>query len=106
MLNDLGFTADLAHSTGEALGKLRSAGGRFDCVLLSDALPVGNLGAVLTALHAVRKDLPVLIVHASDVATLKEELSGVPCVGFIAAGSDAIALRRQLESLKVRCTAT
>jgi len=105
MLSGLGFTSDVAGSASEALGKLRSAGGRFDCVLLSDALPAANLGAVVAELHAVRNDLPVLIVHARDVTALKAELSGVHCVGFIAEGSDVIMLRRQLESVKVRCTA-
>lgn len=102
-LNGLGFATEIAGSAREALGKLRSAGGRFDCILLSDALPVGNLGAVIAELHSVRNDLPVLVLHADGAAGLKSEFAGKSCVGFVAQGSDADAFRSRLKQLRVSC---
>lgn len=102
-LNGLGFATEIAGSAREALGKLRSAGGRFDCILLSDALPVGNLGAVIAELHSVRNDLPVLVLHADGAAGLKAEFASKPCVGFVAQGSETDAFRSQLKQLRVNC---
>lgn len=103
LLGGLGFDTDVAASTREALAKLRSAGGRFDFVLLSDALPVGNLGAVIAELHAVRNDLPVLVVHSTDALELQAEMTGTRCVGFVPASADGTRIRDELEKLRVRC---
>ena len=102
-LGRLGFATEIAASARDALGKLRSANGRFDCVLLSDALAVGNLGAVIEELHAVRHDLPVLILHAGDAARLKADHAAKPCIGFIPEHAGVDALRTELEQLQVRC---
>ncbi|MEO7814130.1 MAG: response regulator, partial [Sphingomicrobium sp.] len=104
LLGKLGFNTDLVGSAREALGKLRSAGGRFDFVLLSDNLPVGNLGAVIVELHAVRNDLPIIVVHSADVRDLKAQMARKPCVGFVFSSADASVFRDELEKLRVRCT--
>ncbi|MDQ3074225.1 MAG: PAS domain S-box protein [Pseudomonadota bacterium] len=103
LLCELGFDTEVAGSAREALGKLRSAGGRFDFVLLSDALPVGNLGAVIAELHAVRIDLPIVIIHSTDVRELKAQMAGKPCVGFVSSSCDVNIVRVELEKLRVRC---
>ncbi len=103
LLGGLGFDTDVVGSAREALGKLRSAGGRFDFVLLSDTLPVGNLGAVITDLHAVRSDLPIVIVHSADVHGLQSKILDEPCVGFVSSSADMSVVRDELEKLRVRC---
>jgi len=102
-LSGLGFSTEIAGTAREALGKLRSAGGRFDCIVLSDTLPVGNIGAVIAELHAVRKDLPVLVLHSDEAKELKAEMGNTPCVGFVAEKSDVDAYREELARLHVRC---
>jgi len=103
LLGGLGFETDVAGSARESLGKLRSAGGRFDFVLLSDTLPVGNLGAVIAELHAVRNDLPIVVIHSADVRDLQAQMAGKPCVGFVSSKSDVTIIRVELEKLRVRC---
>ena len=103
MLGGLGFDTDVVGSAREALGKLRSAGGWFDFVLLSDTLPVGNLGAVIAELHAIRNDLPILVLYSADVRELKAQMAGKHCVGFVASNSDAAVIRSELDKLRVNC---
>jgi len=103
LLTELGFDTDVAGSAREALGKLRSASGRFDFVLLSDTLPVGNLGAVIAELHSVRNDLPVVVIHSADIRELQAQMVGKPCVGFVSSKSDVTTIRVELEKLRVRC---
>lgn len=103
LLGGLGFDTDVVASAREALGKLRSAGGRFDFVLLSDALPVGNLSAVIAELHAVRNDLPIVVIHSADVCDLQAQMAGKACVGFVSSKFDVTIIRVELEKLRVRC---
>ena len=71
--------------------------------MLSDNLPVGNLAAVIVELHAVRNDLPIVIVHSADVRDLQTQMVRKPCVGFVASSADANVVRDELEKLRVRC---
>jgi CheY-like chemotaxis protein len=103
VLGGLGFDTDVAGSAREALSKLRSAGGRFDFVLLSDALPVGNLSALMGELHAVRNDLPIVVIHSADVRELQAQMSEKPCVGFVSSSAEVSVIRDKLEKLRVRC---
>jgi len=103
LIGGLGFDSDVVGSAREALGKLRSAKGRFDFVLLSDALRVGNLGAVIVELHAVRNDLPIMVIHSADVRDLQMQMAGKPCVGFVSSNADVSVVRDELEKLRVRC---
>ncbi len=82
---------------------MRSAGGRYDFVLLSDALPVGNLGAVIVELHAVRNDQPIVVIHSSDIRDLQAQMAEKPCVGFVSSKSNATIIRVELDKLRVRC---
>lgn len=103
LLSSLGFDIGSVGSAREALGKLRSAGGRFDVAILSDALPVGNLGPVINELQAVRNDLPIVVLHSAEVSDLQAEMAGNPCVGFVSSTSPATVIRVELEKLRVRC---
>ena len=103
LLGGLGFETDVVESAGEALGKLQSAGGRFDFVLLSDTLPVRNLSAVIVELRAVRNDLPIVIMHTDDVGELKAKMAIKPFIGFLASSANVDVVRDQLEKLSVRC---
>ena len=105
MLAGFGFETDVVGSAREALGKLRSAGGRFDFVLLSDTLPIGNLGAVIVELQAVRNDLPILVIHSTDVGELQAQIADKPCIGLIPANAEVTVVRKELEKLRVRCAA-
>lgn len=100
----LGLEPEYAATMREALGKLRVSGGRFDVVMLSDALPVGNLDAVIEELHAVRADLPILLVGAGDTGELAELHALKPCVGVIGRTDLQTGLRDRLAIVKVRCS--
>ena len=103
MLGELGFDTEVAPSSREALSKLSSAGGRFDFILLSDSLPLGNLSALIADLHAVRNDLPIVVIHSADAGKLRAEMAARPCVGFVSSSVDVSIFRDKLEKLKVRC---
>ena len=100
----LGLEPEYAATMREALGKLRVSGGRFDIVMLSDALPVGNLDAVIEELHAVRADLPILLVSAGDTGELAELHALKPCVGVIGRTDLQTKLRDRLAFVKVMCS--
>lgn len=102
-LAKLGLEAEPAADVREALGKLRAATGRFDVVLLSDAVPVDNLDAVIAELHAVRSDLPILIVSVGQASRLAERHAEQPCIRVIAAATVASDLDRCLTDLRVKC---
>jgi PAS domain S-box-containing protein len=106
VLRRLGIKTEFAASVHDALGKMRSAGGRFDCVVLSDVLPGGEVGEVVSALHSVRKGLPVLVVRSIKPADVSAELADNPCVGFVAEGSGSNSFRDQLERLRIRCASS
>ncbi len=97
----LGYAVEVAATAREALGKLRAANGRFDFVVVSDALPVGNLGAVVAELHTVRKDLPVLIVCSKDKRGLADEFGANRRVGVIDDRAGSPAIRDWLASVRL-----
>ena len=103
MLNGLGLDSEPAATIQEALGKLRAGGGFFDLVVLSDALPVGNLDAVIAELHAIRAALPILVLSANAADALTARYADVPCVASAATPMDEAALRARLRTLKIRC---
>ncbi len=99
-LTEIGFAAEQTGTVREALGKLRAADGGFDVVVLSATVPVGNLDAVVAELHAIRNDLPILIVREDETAARFTER---PCVAAVTGTADAAAMRDALRNLRVRC---
>ena len=102
-LAKLGLEAEPAADVREALGKLRAAAGRFDVFLLSDAVPVDNLDAVIAEMHAVRSDLPILIVSSGDTGRHTMRYADQPCIGVVAAAAVASDLEQHLTELRVKC---
>jgi len=102
-LTRLGFEAEPAADLREALGKLRAAAGRFDVVVMSGAIPVENLDAAIAKLHAVRNDLPVLIISAGGAERLPARYADRPCVGVVCTSRMPDDLEDHLTRIRVEC---
>ena len=98
-LRGLGMRVEEAGTGAEALGKVRAAQGRYDAIILDDALPdqpASSLAGELRALHA---DLALVVTSRSDVDLREREFSADRCTGVLAhpfTGSDLAATLRRL----------
>ena len=104
LLRQLGFAAEPAGSTTEALGMLRSAEGGFDAIVLDETAAPDDLPGLVRQLHAVRDDLPILIATAgAEAAALKAHYTDIRCVDVLARPYDGETLKQALAVLNVRC---
>jgi CheY-like chemotaxis protein len=104
LMRQLGFVAEPAASPTEALGKLRSADGSFDAVVIEGAQATGEAEALVRQIHAIRKDLAVLIAaRPSQIEIYRRHYADTPCVGLLPRPYDSEALRDALAALNIRC---
>jgi PAS domain S-box-containing protein len=102
-LTELGFEAEPAADLREALGKLRAAAGRFDIVVLSDRGSAETVDAAVAQMHAVRNDLPVLIISTRDAERLAVFYADHPCIGVTPSSRMPGDLEEHLIHLRVNC---
>jgi PAS domain S-box-containing protein len=103
LIRQLGFTVEPAGSSMEAMGKMRSSAGGFDVVVMDHDAIAGELDGLIRQIHAVRKDLPVLIAAETESIDALAARHTAPCIGFLSRPYDSDALRAALGKLSVRC---
>jgi CheY-like chemotaxis protein len=102
-LTAIGYRIEEAGNAAEALGKVRAAQGRYDAVILDDALPDRSGDAILRELRALHLDLPVLITSRANAAQLARRFASDRCVAVMARPYQAAAFQEVLRALCVRC---
>jgi CheY-like chemotaxis protein len=103
-LADLDMRVEVAGSGTEALNKVRVAKGRYDVVILDDALhdyPGSSLANELRALHS---HLPLVITSRKSAPKLKKEFSRDRCVAVLGRPYSPAELEQALRELDVNCT--
>ncbi|UIJ44807.1 PAS domain S-box protein [Sphingomonas cannabina] len=98
-----GFRVEEAGTGSEALGKVRAAQGRYDAVVLDDALPDRSVDGLLRELRALHADLPIVIASQQRADELKEQFGDDRCVRVIAKPYKAGVLDQTLKELRVAC---
>jgi CheY-like chemotaxis protein len=101
----MGYRAEEAGTAAEALGKVRSAQGRYDLIVIDDELPDRIGEAVVRELRALHTDLPMLITSRSKHDDLAEQFSGDRCIRVIARPYKSGALVEAIRSLNLECPA-
>jgi signal transduction histidine kinase len=104
-LQTLGLLADQAGAAAEAIGKMRAAQGRYDAVLIDEALPDKRGEALARELRAMHADLPLLIASAGQDRGLSARFPEERRTAIIDKPYDAAGLRAAFERLGVRCRA-
>ncbi|MGN6536491.1 MAG: response regulator, partial [Mesorhizobium sp.] len=98
-----GLRVEEARTGLEALGKVRAAQGRYDAVILDDALPDRTPDALVRELRALYCDLPIVIASAGRAGNLDEQFSADRCVAVIAKPYNMGKLEETLRSLGISC---
>ncbi|RHW17377.1 PAS domain S-box protein [Sphingomonas gilva] len=102
-LGGIGFRVEEAGNGREALGKVRAAQGRYDAVVLDDALsdyPADSLARELRALHA---NLALVIVSETRVDALARQFAGDRCTHVLRRPYSSGQLRDTLRQLGIDC---
>lgn len=102
-LSKAGYSTEDAGTAAEALGKVRSAQGRYDALVANWALPDHDAGWLLRELRALHADLPMLINTASEDDVLRERFADDRCVAVMSQPLTAAKLRSELEELGISC---
>nr|WP_165356606.1 PAS domain-containing protein [Sphingosinicella sp. BN140058] len=100
-LSAAGYTAEEAANAGEALGKVRSAQGRYDAVFVDHDQPDGP--GLVTELRALHVDLPILLATAGDQTGLAKRHAEDRCTSLIAKPYTGARLSEALRQAGVNC---
>ncbi|ONF95322.1 PAS domain S-box protein [Sphingomonas jeddahensis] len=98
-----GYAADEAANGAEALGKVRSAQGRYDVVFLDQDLPDRPGDTIAAELRALHAELPVLITTRTDEDRLVAQLSDDKCTAILGKPYTGAKLAEALRVLGVTC---
>ncbi|WP_167737479.1 hybrid sensor histidine kinase/response regulator [Sphingomonas parva] len=98
-----GYATEEAANAGEALGKVRSAQGRYDVILIDDDLGDRSGGALAAEIRALHQDLPLLLTSAADEAGLSQRFAGDRCTAVIGKPYTVARLTEALRRVGVRC---
>nr|WP_246351970.1 PAS domain S-box protein [Sphingobium subterraneum] len=98
-----GFAVEEAANAAEALGKVRSAQGRYDGIIIDQNLPDRRGDALVAELRAMHVDLPLLLASNEDVEALASRYANDPCADVIAKPYTASSLADTLNRLEWRC---
>jgi CheY-like chemotaxis protein len=99
-LQGQGFAIQEATSTAEALGLIRAAHGRLDAVFLDTAGLGRNGFALITELHALHTDLPILATI--DAETDQLQFANDRIVSLVSTPYDSSSLQKALSRLGVQ----
>ena len=98
-----GFRTEEAGNGAEALGKVRAAQGRYDAVVLDDALPDRTGDKLLRELRALHSDLPIVIASQARAAELELLFGNDRYIAVIAKPYNAGSLEDVLRALGIAC---
>ena len=101
-----GYASDEAATAVEALGKVRSAQGRYDVILIDDGGAQASGTALAGEIRALHKDLPILITSAEREAELAARFADDRCTGVIGKPYTGARLADALRAVGVTCSAS
>lgn len=101
-LSALGFRIEEAGTGAEALNKVRAARGRYDAVVLDDALGDYAAEGLARELHALHADLAIVIT-AQDIDGLSRQFAEDRCTAVLARPYSIQQLQDILRTLRVEC---
>jgi PAS domain S-box-containing protein len=81
-LGSSGMAADEAANSVEALARVRSAGGRYDFIVMDEDVSDEQIGIFLTELRALHAELPVLLLVTQGSDTARRAMDD-KCVGSL-----------------------
>jgi CheY-like chemotaxis protein len=102
-LGALGFRVEEAGAGAEALSKIRASQGRYDAVVLDDALadfPTEGLARELRALHA---DLAIVIIAQERAKAFARQFADDRCTAVLVRPYSSSQLKETLVTLSVNC---
>ncbi|MGE5563331.1 MAG: response regulator [Bacillota bacterium] len=102
-LAELDMRVEIAGSGTEALNKARAAKGRYDVVVLDDALPDHQGASLANELRALHRNLPLVITTRKNASALREEFADDPCTEVLERPYSASELEHALRELDVNC---
>ncbi|QAY77352.1 PAS domain S-box protein [Sphingosinicella sp. BN140058] len=102
-LTAAGYATEEAATAGEALGKIRSAQGRYDVVLIDRNLGDRSGETLAAEVRALHQDLPILITAETGEAALRDAFAGDRCTGVIGKPYTGAKLADALRSVGVKC---
>ena len=99
-LGAMGYRTEEAGTAAEALGKVRTAQGRYDAVIFDDELPEGGAVDLALELRAIRSDLPIVITSRERAAELSNRFAEDRCTAVVERPYGAGQLEAALQRLK------
>lgn len=102
-LGAIGFRVEEAATGGEALGKVRAAQGRYDVVVLDDALTDFAADALARELRALHAQLALVIVSQANAEALTREFGDDRCTQILARPYSSSQLQDALRQLGIDC---
>jgi PAS domain S-box-containing protein len=103
MLADLDMRVEVAGSGTEALNKVRAAKGRYDVVILDDALDDHKASSLASELRALHSHLPLVLTSREHASQLKDRFSDDPCTAVLERPYSSRDLEQVLRQLDVDC---
>jgi PAS domain S-box-containing protein len=105
LLAELDMRVEVAGSGTEALNKVRAAKGRYDVVILDDALDDRKRSSLANELRALHQHLPLVITSREHAAELRDRFSEDRCTAVLEAPYLPSELEKVLRELDVNCGA-
>ncbi|WCT74805.1 PAS domain S-box protein [Sphingomonas naphthae] len=102
-LQGAGFATEQAATVAEALGKVRSAQGRYDMVFIDQQLSDRRGETLLVEVRALHADLPLLLACEEDESDIRAKLSGDVCVAVLPKPYTPEQLAAALRDLHAHC---
>ncbi|MBG6120256.1 phospho-acceptor domain-containing protein [Sphingobium sp. AEW010] len=102
-LSGAGYACEEAATGSEALGKIRSAQGRYDLVVLDNNLPDRTGQAVASEIRALHLDLPILLASTSDVERLDALFASDDCTRILGKPFSSTMLLEGIGTLAGKC---
>ncbi len=100
-----GYALDQSVTGAEALGRVRANSGRYDAVIVDEALQDRTGEGVANTIRSLFRDVPVLLLSGVDRAeALRNRFAGDPCTDVATKPVDPERLAERLRELGVRCT--
>ncbi|WP_343517890.1 PAS domain S-box protein [Sphingomonas sp.] len=102
-LGGIGFRVEEAGTGGEALNKVRAAQGRYDAIVLDDALSDYAADALARELRALHAQLALVIVSQSRAEDLAREFAGDRCTQILSRPYSSGQIQDALRQLGIDC---
>jgi signal transduction histidine kinase/DNA-binding response OmpR family regulator len=104
-LSGAAYACDEAATGSEALGRIRSAQGRYDVVVIDNDLPDRSGQTVASEIRAMHVDLPILLAAKGEIEQLTELFSSDACLRVLGKPFSSAGLLEGISALGGVCAA-